>query len=293
VPVTRWWQYQAERFPLLRHALLVTLTTACVLAFVSGARGAAPEWHWLLPATFVNLLAFFQLRVLDEFKDAETDARYRPERPVPRGLVRLSELRTLGLLAAALQLALVLALRPGLLPLLLLCWGFMALMTAEFFIPRWLKARPAAYLLSHQPIVPLLQLLASGWVWAAPGRDVPVTALVGLALVSFGVGLTLEIGRKIYAPQQEREGVETYTAAWGIPGALLAWLAGSGLACLSAAAFSQGFWRGLPLLAWGLAGWAAWTFRQERTPRAAARIEAVSAAVVLVSYLALALGRAT
>lgn len=34
-------------------------------------------------------------------------------------LVRLSQLRTLGLLAAALQLALVLALRPGVLPLLL------------------------------------------------------------------------------------------------------------------------------------------------------------------------------
>ena len=289
--MNRWWQYQAERFPLLRHALLVTLTTACVLAFVSGARGAAPEWHWLLPAVTVNLLAFFQLRVLDEFKDADIDARYRPERPVPRGLVRLSELRTLGLLAATLQLALVLALRPALWPLLLLCWGFMALMTAEFFVPHWLKARPAAYLLSHQPIVPLLQLLASGWVWAAPGHGVPVTALVGLALVSFGAGLTLEIGRKIYAPEQEREGVETYTAAWGLAGALLAWLAGAGLACLGAAAFAQGFWRGLPLLAWGLAGWAAWTFRRDPTPRAAARIEAVSAAAVLVSYLTLALGQ--
>ena len=286
----RWNQYQQERFPLLRHALLVTVTTACVLAFAAQARGAGLEWRWLLPASLVGMLAFFQLRVLDEFKDADIDAEYRPERPVPRGLVTLAELRNLGLVAAGLQLLLVLALRPGVLPMLLACWGFMALMTAEFFVPEWLKARPGLYLLSHQPIVPLLQVLASAWDWAGNGRVMPTQALLWLAVVSFGAGITLEIGRKIYAPGMERPGVDTYTAAWGIPNALLAWLAGVSVACLGACLVSHGVWTVLPLLLWASAVWAARNFRQLRSVKEASMIENISAAVVVGSYLTLALG---
>ena len=50
-------------------------------------------------------LFFLQLRIADEFKDFEEDSRYRPYRPVPRGLVRLRELGWLGAAAACLQLA--------------------------------------------------------------------------------------------------------------------------------------------------------------------------------------------
>lgn len=285
----RWITYQRERFPLLRHTLLVALTTACVLAFSAHARGAAPDWAALAPATLVGVLAFLHLRVLDEFKDAETDARYRPERPVPRGLVTLPELRTLGVLTAAAQLALTLWLRPMAAPLLLVCWAFMALMTAEFFAPRFLKARPGLYLLSHQPVVPLLQLLASAWDWALPGRTAPVGALAWLAAVSFGAGLTLEIGRKLRAPQQEREGVEMYTGVWGVPGALLAWLGSASVAAFTAFAVG-GAWRLLPLLALAACVQGAWAFRAQPTPQGAARLEGLSAALVLAAYLALALG---
>lgn len=288
--VERWSQYQRERFPLVRHTLLVAVTAACVLAYTAHARGGVLEWRWLLPATVVGVLAFLQLRVLDEFKDADIDAKYRPERPVPRGLVKLPELRNLGLIAAGFQVLLVLAWRPGVLPLLLSCWVFMALMTVEFFVPAWLKARPGLYLLSHQPIVPLLQVLASAWDWAGDGRAAPTQALMWLAVVSFGAGITLEIGRKLYAPDMERPGVDTYTAAWGIPNALLAWLAGVGVACLGAVLVAHGGWKLLPLACWALALWAARNFQQRRSVKEARMIENVSAAVVLGSYLSLALG---
>ncbi len=286
-PKSRWNTYQQERFPLLRHGLLVAITTTCVLAFVAHAQGLQPQWWALLPATIIGVLAFFQLRVLDEFKDADIDAKYRPERPVPRGLVKLSELRNLGLAAAVIQGVLLLWLRPVGLPVLLAVWVFMALMTTEFFAPQFLKDRPALYLLSHQPIVPLLQVLASVWVWAGV---LPLSALAWLAVVSFGAGITLEIGRKLRAPEQEREGVEMYTAAWGIPNALLAWLGGVMLAGLGAFLASSNAWKIVPLLGCMAALYFANQFYRHPTPKGAERLENLSALVVLADYLTLALG---
>ena len=85
---------------------------------------------------------FFQLRIADEFKDREEDARWRPYRPVPRGLVKLSELRVVFIIAALLQIALVLAHDVRLLLVLAVAWTYFTLMSVEFFCRDWLKARP-------------------------------------------------------------------------------------------------------------------------------------------------------
>ena len=81
-----------------------------VLALLRGQPGLAPLAS--LVVAFVTCLIFFlQLRIADEFKDFEEDSRYRPYRPVPRGLVTLRELAMLFVLGAALQLILALAFR--------------------------------------------------------------------------------------------------------------------------------------------------------------------------------------
>ena len=55
-----------------------------------------PEWRGLVVAFVTCFLFFLQLRIADEFKDFEEDTRYRPYRPVPRGLVTLRELGWIG-----------------------------------------------------------------------------------------------------------------------------------------------------------------------------------------------------
>src|SRR5688500_2830765 len=100
----RWYTYQKERFPLLAHGTLIAAFSACAVAFSSMLRGApSPGWQAYLTAFVVCLLMFLQLRIADEFKDAEEDARWRPYRPVPRGLVTLSSLRIIFILAAMVQ----------------------------------------------------------------------------------------------------------------------------------------------------------------------------------------------
>src|SRR5207244_2784241 len=104
---------------------------------------------------------FLQLRIADEFKDFEEDARYRPYRPVPRGLVTLRELGRLGAAAALIQLFLALVLDPSLVLLLAVAWIYLALMSKEFFVGEWLKQHPIPYLISHMVIIPLVDFYAT------------------------------------------------------------------------------------------------------------------------------------
>ena len=94
----RWWVYQRERFPLLGHGPLIAAFSFSALSFSTMLRG---ERQWPSPAAFLVAFAtcflfFLQLRLADEFKDFEEDSRYRPYRPVPRGLVTLRELAWVG-----------------------------------------------------------------------------------------------------------------------------------------------------------------------------------------------------
>jgi 4-hydroxybenzoate polyprenyltransferase len=113
----RWWVYQRERFPLGRHAVL---TGAVCFGVMSASMPEGAGWGLTVAARAavafaVVLLLFLQLRIADEFKDAADDLRCRPQRPVPRGLVTLAELRRIGVAAAVLQAGLVAAAGPRLL----------------------------------------------------------------------------------------------------------------------------------------------------------------------------------
>src|SRR2546430_9201429 len=90
-----------------------------------------------LTAFVTAFLFFLQLRIADEFKDFEEDSRYRPYRPVPRGLVRLRELAVLSALAALVQLGLGLWLQPSLVLLLAVTWTYLALISKECFVAEW------------------------------------------------------------------------------------------------------------------------------------------------------------
>jgi 4-hydroxybenzoate polyprenyltransferase len=289
----RAWIYQRERFPLATYIPLIAAFSLCTLTYSLLARGQAhlPGLGAALVAFLTALLFFFQMRVADEFKDAQEDARYRPYRPVPRGLITLRELGAAGLVAAGVQLAMALWLSPRLVPLLILVWGYFSLMSREFFVSTWLKAHPVVYMSSHMVILPLIDLYSTGCDWRVAGVPAP-TALIFLLAASFGNGFVVEIGRKIRAPENEEYGVSTYSSLWGRRRAVLAWLtvlAATGLAA-ELAALQIGFGQ---LVAIALALWlllsalVARRFLSTESSRAAKAIEAMSGIWTVLLYLAL------
>src|SRR5271154_472032 len=104
--VNRWWIYQRERFPIFAHSPLIAAFSLSAVSYSALIRGMhqLPGWRSCLVAFASSFLFFLQLRIADEFKDFEEDSRFRPYRPVPRGLVSLRELGVLGVIAAAIQL---------------------------------------------------------------------------------------------------------------------------------------------------------------------------------------------
>lgn len=289
----RWWIYQRERFPIARYGVLVaafSFSSVCMSRLVRGLP-SWPSWPVAVTAFAGVFLFFLQLRFLDEFKDREADRQYRPERPVPRGLISLREIGGACALSALVQLALALWLHPALALLLLAAWVYMALMTVEFFAPGWLRPRLLPYMLTHMLIMPFIDLFATGCDWLTAGNSPPVGLLLFLA-VSFLNGVVIELGRKTWAPAQERPGVDSYSGAWGLDRALCgvgATLFLSG-ACIAGVAWQVGFLAaalGLmgALLVWGLLLLV--RFHRERTPDWAKKLENFTGIWVVVSYLIL------
>lgn len=287
----RLWIYQSERIPLAKTAILLAIFSAAsinVSAFL--AHRDLPGWPAYLTAFLVSLVIFIQLRACDEYKDGADDQRYRPERPIPRGLVTLSLILGIGFGLVPLAVLVAWAYHPPLLILLALVWLWMGLMTVEFFVSDWLKARPVLYLVSHMAIMPLLDLFVTGaeWLRAETG---PAPGLALFLILSFANGCVLEIGRKIWTPKNEREGVDTYSQLWGVPRAITAWIAttGASFLLLLAVGFSTGhpLATGLPGLCMLIIVWrSAIAMRSAPSDRHQARLDTMSGLWVFVCYAA-------
>ena len=283
------WIYQRERFPLFRTSLLLVVFTAASISVSANlaARPAPGLWTFFV-AWLATLMIFFQLRASDEVKDFEDDARYRPERPIPRGLVSLRLIVGVALLSAPLAAALAASLDLAVLAPLAGVWLWLALMSVEFFAPHWLKARPFAYLVSHMAIMPLIDLFVTSTEWL-PHSLYPPGGLGWFLALSFANGCVLEIGRKIWAPENERDGVETYSALLGPARATELWIGALCVAC--ALLIGVGFAVGAPKIVSGI-GVAAFIvvailasgFMRKPTHQGQKLIDALAGVWVLICY---------
>ncbi len=224
----RWWVYQRERFPVFAHGVIIAAFSSSAICYSVLLRSEpdhleSPQVLSLLVAFVTAFFFFLQLRIADEFKDFEEDSRYRPYRPVPRGLVKLRELAVVFALGALVQLGLALWLHPPLLVLLGVTWTYLVLMSKEFFVADWLKKRHVLYMVSHMAIVPLVDFYATACDWRLES-DQPPPGLWWFVAVSYFNGIGIELGRKIRGPEEEEEGVNTYSRLWGMRIAVIVWI---------------------------------------------------------------------
>ncbi|SRR5579883_2862077 len=293
--LTKWMKYQKERFPLGKYSLLVAAFSASGLSLsylLTNARHPLTAQMFIV-AFITTFLIFFQLRVADEHKDFEFDAKYHPERPVPRGLVSLRELRVLAGVSAFVQLALCLSLNPVLLFPLAAAWLYMWLMTVEFFAGDWLRKHPILYMLSHMCILFFTDLFITSCHFMV-SNVVPPPALAYFLATSFCLGVVIELGRKIKSPQDETNAGDTYSHLWGHQAAVKIWLtaiAASFLfAILTAAQINaEGNALIVLLVLFGLCKTTGKMFVMKPSTWAARKIDNLSGTWALATYLVLGL----
>ena len=223
--LSRFLIYQKERFPFLLHGPLILMFTFSAIAYSRICRG---QEGFINMSDFVvgfitTLCLFFLLRILDEFKDQDIDEKYRKELPVPRGLISLTELKWVGVAVMAIQITVILLGHPSMFLFYLIVIAYLVLMTFEFFVHEWLNDHIWVYVGSHMIIIPLVDIYASGLDWYVDG-DQPHIGLLLFFGVSYFNGIVLEIGRKLKAPEDEKEGVLTYSGMLGFAKGIYLWM---------------------------------------------------------------------
>ncbi len=217
--------YQKERFPFLAHGPLILIFTFSAIAYSRICRGKEGfiEINDFIVGTITTICLFLMVRILDEFKDQDIDAKYRKELPVPRGLIKLKELKIVGIIVVLIQIACILIVHPSMFLFYFIVMAYLALMTVEFFAHDWLNNNMWAYVGSHMIIIPLVDIYASGLDWYLDGAK-PHLGLLFFFGVSYFNGIVLEVGRKLKHPADEKEGVVTYSGMMGYKKGTRLWI---------------------------------------------------------------------
>ncbi len=219
--IKKWYTYQKERFPIIIFGIYVLSIAIGVFGFVNfntPNREHEINYIIIIPITIVTFLQFLMVRIVDEFKDYEEDCKYRPYRPVPRGLIKLKELKILFIICALLQIIITVFATENRIKsiiYLLIMWAFFAIMSKGFFIKKILEKHILLEVLLDEIMMPLMVLYITSFMQIGKNKDT-----WKIIILSYIISWIVEIARKIRAKEQEEKGVKTYTAIFGIPKAI-------------------------------------------------------------------------
>jgi 4-hydroxybenzoate polyprenyltransferase len=287
--------YMNERFPLFRHVAMVFIYFLAnqFLAQVLGNPGDRLRigWFTLLGMLFLFCI-FFHLRVFDEHKDYSDDIVHYPGRILSRGLITLTHLKILGGLAIAVEL--VCAAVSGWPAVVAVGTAifFSWILLHEFFVRDWLKARFILYAFVHMLIMPLLTATIFSFTmqrhfWEAPWL------FWAYAAADFFAFANWEISRKIRMPEDEIDGVSSYSREFGMFAAaravlvlrilntILAWIVGL---YLHLGIF---YYAGLIVLFLGTC-YGLLRFRRNPSRKTAGQLESYGGAYIILFYFVLA-----
>lgn len=228
----KWQTFLIERFDPLSHFIMISLFVLAHFLLILLSQDTPFTYDSLTKLLFVTvgtILFFMKLRFYDEIKDYETDLDKNPTRPLPRGLVSHYDLKKA--IESAILFEMVFFSINGWAGTLaiIIAIAYSLCMYKEFFIPTLIRPHLTTYATSHTVVTFFLSLaifasLTNAFLWELP-QDYFIFSLMSWLLFNI-----FELGRKTYQPQEEREGVPTYSNVWGRPGAILLVLAQAFLA---------------------------------------------------------------
>jgi len=231
---TNLWAWAEERFPPAQGIFVAVLFTTGVLygQFLSSSDTLVMGLVDVLG--FISCWAvFLMLRIFDEHKDYVQDLHNYPDRVLQSGRITLGHLKILGLMAILLQAGYSMTCDNGAGMVTfywLMVFGWSLLMSAEFFVPRWLNSHLAVYATSHMLVMPLIM----AWLMRIGASGSTLTAAAWwLVLLAFFAGCTYELTRKAWGAEEERDSVASYARLLGTNGVAIAIMTTLGVTVLA------------------------------------------------------------
>ena len=210
--------FTKERFPLFDHTLMILLFVGGHLVLVDHIQGSIEVYKSII--IFIAIFFFFfKMRLYDEIKDYDIDCEINPTRPLPRGLLNLSDMKKGIVLCIFIEIFLFSFL--GINPLYCLIFAILysLLMYKEFFIPKVIRPHLTTYAVIHTVVtIPMGLAIISG----ATGQ-VPIfmnLKYLYFVLSSWFVFNIFEFGRKTFTTKEERSAVESYSKIFTRHGAI-------------------------------------------------------------------------
>jgi 4-hydroxybenzoate polyprenyltransferase len=172
----------------------------------------------LTPLAVAVLLFFFKLRLFDEIKDIESDAVHHPERPLPRGVLRMKDIQIAILLIIIVEILLFSLYGAWALAGVVMAIGYSLVMFKEFFVREWLRSHITTYAITHTFVVFFISTSIFTALFGTPliSQNVTSYSLAGWFLFNI-----FEFGRKTFARQEEKKGINSYSKTYGRFGAVL------------------------------------------------------------------------
>ena len=174
------------------------------------------DWKIIFSMFLVALLQFLMVRIIDEFKDYEEDCKYRPYRPVPRGLITLKELKFLFIICIILQTSITLIVSPDAIFLLFTVWLFFSIMSKSFFMKKILDEHILLEVTFDELLMPVLIAYLSVFPFGSISSFIVSKYFYLFLTMSYVISWIVEVARKIRCKDDEENGVKTYTAVFGI-----------------------------------------------------------------------------
>ena len=216
----KWWEFTSERFEPLSHFFMIALFFGAHYLVADASKYVILEPIHLAWVTLGTAAFFMKLRFYDEIKDFETDVTFNPTRPLPRGLLKQFDMKK------GIEHCIILEIifftscgMPGFVAIILAI-GYSLLMYKEFYIGEKIRPHLTTYATSHTVVTIFLSLA----IFSALSRYYPwdhEADFYYFSIMSWLLFNIFELGRKIYQPCEEREGVATYSSIWGKFGAFV------------------------------------------------------------------------
>lgn len=208
---------QLEPGPRLFLSLIVCLFIYLVIKLDHNLIGF--NLNFLIPA-FSTFLLLIYYRISDEFKDFKTDQKFFPDRPIPSGRLFLSDLKIMLIAVSILSISINL-IYPSALKEFIFAFIFTVAMGKWFFMEKLISNNRLIAFFTHAPVGFFLYWYAEVYLLKVHGVSWSLPEMTTVIAFIVLPGLSWEVLRKTYLPEDEMPGYQIYSTMLGFRGSLL------------------------------------------------------------------------